>query len=112
MALWIELDFMYAVIETGGKQYRVEPGAKVEVEKLPVDAGDEVTFDQVLMLVDGDDITVGVPRIENAKVTASVVKQKKDNKVLIYKMRRRKGYRLTKGHRQRKTVVEIKEIAK
>jgi len=112
MALSLELEFMYAVIESGGKQYRVEPGSKVELEKLPLEAGAEVTLDQVLMLVDGDDITVGSPRIENAKVLGSVVKQKKDKKVLTYKMRRRKGYRLTKGHRQKKTVIEIKDITR
>jgi len=101
---------MYAVVETGGKQYRVAAGDKLEIEKLPVDAGQSYIFDKVLMIGDGDTVKVGAPLIEGASVEATVVDQIKGKKVIAFKFKRRKGYRLKKGHRRRLSVVEIKEI--
>lgn len=101
---------MYAVVETGGKQYRVAAGDKLEVEKLPVEAGQSVTFDKVLMVSNDGAVTFGTPNVEGASVEATVVDQVKGDKVIAFKFKRRKGYRKKKGHRQRHSVVEIKEI--
>jgi large subunit ribosomal protein L21 len=101
---------MYAVVETGGKQYRVAAGDKLEVEKLPVDAGQDFTFDKVLMVSNDDAVQMGSPTVEGATVEATVVDQIKGDKVVAFKFKRRKGYRKKKGHRQRHSVVEIKEI--
>ena len=95
---------MYAIIETGGKQYWVKPGQDLQVEKL--DATGDVTFDHVLMLGE----TVGTPTIDGAKVVATVVEQKRADKVLVFKKKRRQNYRRTRGHRQFITVLKIKEI--
>jgi large subunit ribosomal protein L21 len=101
---------MYAVIATGGKQYRVQEGDTVEVEKLPAQAGATVTFDDVLLVADGANVQVGAPRVTGAKVTAQVVENGKGEKLLIYKYRRRKGYRRKTGHRQPFTAVKITGI--
>jgi len=100
----------HAVIVTGGKQYRVAEGDVIFVEKLDVAAGETVTFDQVLAVVDGENATFGAPAIEGASVTANVVKNGKSAKVRVYKMKPKKGYRRTQGHRQPYTKVQIATI--
>ncbi|MEJ2513962.1 MAG: 50S ribosomal protein L21 [Gammaproteobacteria bacterium] len=101
---------MYAVIATGGKQYRVSEGSVLRVEKLEAEEGATVEFDQVLLVGDGDNVTVGKPYIEGGKVKASVMAQGKGRKVEVLKFRRRKNYRRTKGHRQAFTQVKITGI--
>jgi large subunit ribosomal protein L21 len=100
----------HAVIETGGKQYRVAEGEVVFIEKLPVQAGDTVTFDRVLAVVDEGNSVFGTPVLEGATVTANVVKNGKSKKVRVFKMKPKKGYRLTQGHRQPYTKVQISAI--
>lgn len=102
---------MYAVISTGGKQYRVASGAKLKVEQLTADVGAEIVIDQVLMVADGEKVTVGTPLVEGAKVSAKVVSHGRGDKVHIFKMRRRKHYRKSQGHRQNYTEIEILGIA-
>jgi large subunit ribosomal protein L21 len=102
---------MYAVIKTGGKQYRVVPGEKLKVEKLAGDVGSDIVIDQVLMVADGDSVTVGAPVVAGASVTATVVSHGRHDKVMIFKMRRRKHYRKTQGHRQDYTEIQIQQIA-
>jgi large subunit ribosomal protein L21 len=102
---------MYAVIKTGGKQYRVAPGEKLKVEKLAGDVGSDVVLDQVLMVADGDKVTVGAPVVAGASVKATVVAHGRHDKVMIFKMRRRKHYRKTQGHRQDYTEIQIQQIA-
>jgi large subunit ribosomal protein L21 len=101
---------MYAVLETGGKQYRVAAGDKLEVERLETPAGQSVRFDRVLMVNRGDSVVVGSPTVPGAFVEADVLEHKRGEKKLIFKMKRRKGYHKTQGHRQPLTVVQIKEI--
>ena len=101
---------MYAVIETGGKQYRVQPGDVLDVEKLALEGGGPITFDRVLAIGGEGDVEVGQPRIAGAVVTAELVKQLSDRKVVVFKMKRRKGSRRKQGHRQRLTRVRILEI--
>lgn len=101
---------MYAVIKTGGKQYKVEKGQTLKVEKLPVDEGASVDIDQVLMVADGDNITVGAPYIEGGKVTATVKSHGRGKKIEIVKFRRRKHSRKQMGHRQSYTEIEIQNI--
>ncbi len=101
---------MYAVLETGSKQYRVSAGDTVEVERLAVEAGQPVTFDRVLLVNNDGQVTVGSPTVSSASVVADVVEHIRGEKKLVYKMKRRKGYRKTIGHRQELTVVKIKEI--
>lgn len=103
---------MYAVIKTGGKQYRVAQGDVLRVEKLDAEAGDVVTFDQVLMIGGEGDPLVGAPGVEGASVTAEVLDERKDKKVIIFKKRRRQNYRRKRGHRQWITVISIAEILK
>ena len=98
---------MYAVIKTGGKQYRVSAGEKLKVEQIPADIGAEITLDQVLFLANGDNVTMGAPLVSGATVTAKVVSHGRGEKVRIYKMRRRKHYRKSQGHRQNYTEIEI-----
>ena len=100
----------HAIIETGGKQYRVAEGDVLFIEKLSVESGDEVTFDRVLAVIDEADSKFGAPVIDGASVLASVVKNGKAKKIRVFKMKPKKGYRLTKGHRQPYTQVEIKTI--
>jgi len=101
---------MYAVIKTGGKQYRVTQGQDLKVEKLPGQAGEEVVFDKVLMVADGENVTIGKPYVENAKVLGKLARQAKDRKVPVFKHKRRKGYRRNKGHRQDFSLVKIETI--
>lgn len=102
---------MYAVVKTGGKQYRVVPGDVIRVEKLPAEAGSLIELDQVLMLGGSDaGIQIGTPRIEGAAVTAAVLEQLRDDTVLVFKKKRRHNYRRKKGHRQSLTVLRIAEI--
>lgn len=101
---------MYAVLETGSKQYRVKSGDKLVVERLDVEAGQAVTFDKVLMVNNDGDLKIGAPTLDSASVVADVLEHKRGPKVLSFKKRRRKGYQKTIGHRQEQTVVRIKEI--
>lgn len=101
---------MYAVIKTGGKQYRVEEGDTLRVEKIEVATGESLDFDQVLLVADGDKVTVGQPLVEGAKVTAEVVDQGRHKKIRIIKFRRRKHSRKQQGHRQWFTEVKITGI--
>ena len=101
---------MYAIIRTGGKQYQVAPGERVRVEKLGGEVGDTVELADVLLVADGEDVKVGQPVVEGAKVTAQIVEQGKAKKVLVFKKKRRKGYKVKRGHRQLFTALEIKEI--
>ena len=102
---------MYAVIKTGGKQYRVSAGDKLKIEKLEAEVGSEITFDQVLMVGDGADIKMGAPMLRGATVTATVLNQARGDKIKIFKMRRRKHYRKTQGHRQLYTEIRIDSIS-
>ena len=101
---------MYAVIKTGGKQYRVSPGDSIEVEKLPHEVGEQIELDQVLLVVNGSGAEVGQPLVEGAKVKATVTRQTKGRKVIIFKYRPSKRYRRKKGHRQQYTRLRIDEI--
>ena len=102
---------MYAVIETGGKQYRVAPGDKLRVEKLNAAEGEAVEFGQVLMVANGDDIKVGKPYVEGGTVTATVTAQGRGDKVEIIKFRRRKHHMKRQGHRQSYTELEITDVS-
>ncbi len=102
---------MYAVIETGGKQYRVSPGDRLMVEKLPGEAGDKVVFDRVLLVVDNDNVHIGRPLVEGAKVEATIVRQTRGRKVIVFKYKPKKRYRRKKGHRQYYTEVLVDRIA-
>jgi len=101
---------MYAVLETGGKQYRVTPGATIDVEKIEAEAGKPFTFDRVLLVENEGKCSVGSPTVANASVVADVVEHFKDSKKVAFKMRRRKGSHRTVGHRQVLTRVKISEI--
>ena len=101
---------MYAVIKTGGKQYKVEAGATLKVEKLLGDVGSKVVIDKVLMINDGDITTIGAPLVAGATVSATVLSHGRADKVMIFKFRRRKHYRKTQGHRQSFTEIQIGEI--
>ncbi len=100
---------MYAVIATGGKQYKVSEGDVIRVEKLGVEAGETYTFNQVL-LVSGDEMKIGAPFVENATVEADVIDNIKYKKVIVYKFKRKTGYHKKKGHRQQLTAVKITKI--
>ncbi|MFT8871514.1 MAG: 50S ribosomal protein L21 [Sporolactobacillus sp.] len=100
---------MYAIIETGGKQLKVEEGQSITVEKLPAGAGDTVTFDKVLF-IGGDDVKVGTPTIEGATVMAKVVEHGRDKKIIVFKFKKRKNYRRKQGHRQPFTKLTIEKI--
>ena len=101
---------MYAVIVTGGKQYKVSEGDTLFVEKLEVEEGSSVTFDKVLMAGEGDDVKVGAPTLDGATVEAKVVKNGKAKKIYVFKMKRKKNERTKKGHRQPYTKIEITKI--
>ena len=101
---------MYAVIRTGGKQYRVGKGDTLKVEKLDAAEGDSVEFDQVLMVGEGESVTVGTPLVTGSKVKATVLSQAKDKKVDVIKFKRRENYRRTYGHRQPYTLIEVTGI--
>jgi large subunit ribosomal protein L21 len=102
---------MYAVIETGGKQYRVQEGDVITVEKLNVSAGDDITFDRVLLMNDGEKVQVGAPIVEAAKVFGTVVENGKGEKVIIFKYKAKKDYRKKQGHRQPYTMVKIESLS-
>ena len=102
---------MFAVIKTGGKQHKVAAEDKISIMALPGEPGDKVTFDNVLMLVDGDDVTVGAPFVAGATVAAEIVEHERGPKVIAFKKRRRKNSKRKRGHRQDLTVVRIIEIA-
>lgn len=102
---------MYAVIKTGGKQYKVQEGDTLKVERLSGEEGSQIQFNDVLMYSDGEQVTLGTPVIGDAVVNAHVVEQGKSKKVLVFKYKRRKGYRKMKGHRQHYTTVKIDSIA-
>jgi large subunit ribosomal protein L21 len=101
---------MYAIVNTGGKQYRVKEGDILRIEKISGDVGAEVKFDQVLMVSDGETVNVGQPLIEKANVQAHIIEQGKLKKILVFKYKRRKRYRRKKGHRQQFTAVQIDSI--
>ena len=102
---------MYAVIKTGGKQYRVAAGEKIKVEQIAADVGQEITFDQVVAVGNGGDLQIGAPLVSGASVVAKVVAHGKHDKVRIFKMRRRKHYQKHQGHRQNYTEIRIDGIS-
>ncbi|NIV29623.1 MAG: 50S ribosomal protein L21 [Anaerolineae bacterium] len=101
---------MYAVVKTGGKQYRVSPGDSIDVEKLPYEVGEQVELDEVLLVANGSGTEIGRPLVAGAKVKATVTRQAKGRKVIIFKIRSSKRYRRRKGHRQHYTRLRIDEI--
>ncbi len=101
---------MYAVIRTGGKQYRVAPGDILEVEKLEGNVGDTITLDDVLLVADGEDVTIGQPTVEGAKVTAKITGQHRGEKILVFRYRPKKRIRVRRGHRQYLTRIQIESI--
>jgi large subunit ribosomal protein L21 len=101
---------MYAVIKTGNKQYRVEPGATIRVEKLEGEAGKKLEFSDVLLVADGENVRVGAPNVQGVTVAAEIVGQEKGEKLLVFKFRRRKAYRRKNGHRQSYTAVKVTGI--
>lgn len=101
---------MFAIIQTGGKQYRVSPGDILRVEHLPGERGDEVLLEQVLLVADGEAIQVGQPLVAGARVVSEIVRQGKAKKIIVFKKKRRKKYRRKQGHRQLFTALEIKDI--
>jgi len=102
---------MYAVIRTGGKQYKVHEEQILKVEKLEGTEGSQIEFDDILMYSDGETITLGDPNVENASVKAHILDQAKDKKKLVFKYKRRKGFRRMKGHRQQYTEIKIESIS-
>ena len=102
---------MYAIIRSGGKQFRAEPGKTIRIPSLNAEPGDKVTFDDVLVAADGDTLKVGTPGVSGASVTGEVVKHGKDKKVIIFKWKRRKNYRRKQGHRQDFTEVRIADVS-
>lgn len=103
---------MYAVIKTGGKQYKVAVGDKLKVEVIPADIGGKITISEVLMVADGDNVIVGAPIVDGVSVDASVIGTGRHKKVRIFKMRRRKHYQKSQGHRQNYTEIQIDAINK
>jgi large subunit ribosomal protein L21 len=101
---------MYAVITTGGKQYKVAPGDVVRVESLDAKKGDTIELKDVYMIADGEKVSIGKPTLPSARVTAEVMGDGRGEKLLIFKHRKRKGYRRTNGHRQNYTAIKVKEI--
>ncbi len=101
---------MYAVVATGGKQYRVQEGDVLRMEKIAGNVGDPVSFDRVLLISDGQNLTVGRPVVEQASVKARIVEQDRSKKIIVFKYKRRKGYRRKQGHRQDYTAVRIDNI--
>jgi large subunit ribosomal protein L21 len=101
---------VYAIIQTGGKQYRVAPGDVVRVERLPGERGDEVVLDRVLLVTDGQEVQVGQPLVANARVRCQIIRQGQGKKVIVFKKKRRKKYRRKQGHRQLFTALQVEEI--
>ena len=102
---------MYAVVKTGGKQYKVTVGQKLKVEQIPAELDSQIVLEEVLMVADGDNVQIGAPVVAGAKVTATVVSHGRHDKVRIFKMRRRKHYQKRQGHRQNFTEIRIDAIA-
>lgn len=103
---------MYAVFETGGKQFRAEPGARIRIPSLQAEPGDKVTFDRVLLAgTDGDKVQVGAPTVDGATVTAEVLRHARTPKIIVFKRKRRKNYRRKQGHRQGFTEIRIDAVA-
>lgn len=102
---------MYAVIKTGGKQYRVADGEKLKIEQIPAEVGAEITLDQILMVGEGESVKIGAPLVTGASVKATVLSQGRHDKVKIFKMRRRKHYQKHQGHRQNYTEIRIDGIS-
>ena len=103
---------MYAIIRSGGKQYRAQVGATIDVDRLPNEIGDEVALDDVLLIANGDDTVVGTPKVSGAVVKATVVEQFRGKKIIVYKYRQRTNYRRKQGHRQYYTRLRIDDIAR
>ena len=101
---------MFAVLRTGGKQYKVQKDDVIKVEKLDAEAGKTIDLNEVLFLSDGKKATIGAPLVKGASVKAEVLEQRKDKKIVIFKKKRRQNYRRTKGHRQQVTILRIKDI--
>jgi len=101
---------MYAVIKTGGKQYRVTEGGLLRIEKINGEVGEAIEFEEVLMIANGEEVEVGRPVLSESRVVGEIVEQGKGKKVIVFKSKRRKGYRKKQGHRQLYTVLKIKEI--
>lgn len=101
----------FAVIKTGGKQYKVAEGDKIRVEKLPKVESGEAVFDDVLMYVDGSDIKIGTPKVEGVKVTAQIVREGRERKIIVFKYRAKKRYKKKAGHRQHFTEIQISKIS-
>ncbi len=101
---------MYAIVEIAGQQFKVEKGKKIFVHRLADEIGSEIDFDKVLLIENNDDITIGKPVIENAKVSAKVLSHVRGDKVLVFKKKRRKGYQVMNGHRQDFSEIEIQDI--
>ncbi len=101
---------MYAVVKTGGKQVRVEPGSRVRVEQLPGDVGSNIELDQVLLVGGGDALKIGTPMVEGARVSGTITAQGRHPKIRVFKMKRRKGYRRLQGHRQAYTEIQVDSI--
>jgi len=101
---------MYAIVKTGGKQYKVREGDTLQVEKLAGEVGNEISFDDVLMYSDGETVTVGQPKLDNVTVSGHIVEQGKNKKIIVFKYKRRKRYRRKQGHRQQYTAVRIDSI--
>ncbi len=102
---------MYAIVEIGGHQYKIEKDQKLFVNKMDDEAGNALEFDQVLLLADGENIKVGAPVVEGAKVKAKVLEHVKADKIIVFKKKRRKGYQKMNGHRQPMTQIQIEEIS-
>ncbi|NKB25394.1 MAG: 50S ribosomal protein L21 [Kiritimatiellae bacterium] len=101
----------YAVIQTGGKQYRVEKGNVLTIERLDIEAGQEIRLDRILAISDGKDLMLGTPQVKNAKILAKVIEHLRGSKVVSFKKKRRKGYKRKVGHRQELTKIEIQDLA-
>lgn len=101
---------MFAYFKSGGKQFRAEPGARIRIPSIEVDPGETVTFDEVLVASDDKNVKVGEPTVDGAKVTAEVVRHGRDKKVIVFKRKRRKGYRKKQGHRQGFTEILVNEV--
>jgi large subunit ribosomal protein L21 len=103
---------MYAVFQTGGKQFRAEPGVRLRIPSLDIEPGDSITFDHVLLAGDGEEkVLVGTPTVDGASVKAEVIRHGRADKIIVFKRKRRKGYRKKQGHRQNFTEIRIEEVA-